>query len=544
MSSELNAPRSVLGPTVAERTLVPALSARCALGGIHVAVVAACCAVVLLLNHLPLRSTDLWGHVIFGNVLLDTHRLPTTDPTQPLADGMRVVDLQWLAQLALAGTYRLGGPEALVGLFTLVVAGAYLVLGRAVFLTTRSLGLSAVVTGLVFLVGWNRVATIRPENFAMLLFAVLLWMLAGRQARRADLSESVAGRSDARMWIGLPLIALLWVNLHGSFPVMFVVLGCVWLGRVIETAWQSRSVRVVLADAEVRRLTYCIELSLLATLLNPYGLDAWIEAVRFSSNPNLRDVLEWNPLVFLGPGGREFAAACVVTALAWRHSRRTVAAAEVLLLAAFGLGAIMQVRMTGWFAFVWGVTMAPHLADVASQVRRRRATSDNAQAETPTGGLAYKYTLACVGLLWITFAFTTFSRPLLGGSPRNAIALYGADTPLGAAAWLRSSPIEGQSFNPQYWGDWFAWTVPNFKPFATTNVHLLPSSVWTDYQRIARAEVGWDATLERYAVRTVVIDRAEQASLRRALRGAATWESVYEDEQSQIFRRRDRAKKS
>ena len=71
----------------------------------------------------------------------------------------------------------------------------------------------------------------------------------------------------------------------------------------------------MLYDREARRQLYWLELALAATLINPNGIDAWIEAVRFSSNPNLRDVMEWVPLVFVGPGGREFAIACVALGL-------------------------------------------------------------------------------------------------------------------------------------------------------------------------------------------------------------------------------------
>ena len=76
----------------------------------------------------------------------------------------------------------------------------------------------------------------------------------------------------------------------------------------------------------------------------------------------------------------------------------------------------------------------------------------------------------------------------------------------------------GQAFNPQHWGDWFARSVPDLQLFATTNVHLLPKQAWDDYLRIARGDIGWDATLERYAVRTIVVDRAVQPTLAHVLR--------------------------
>lgn len=535
--------------SAAEPVLVPVLSSRWALRPMHLAVVSAFCALIVLLNHLPLRNTDLWGHVVFGRAVLDTHQIPTQDPLQPLAEGMRVVDVHWLSQTIFAAVERYAGAEGLVGLFTLVVGLSYLVLGRTIFLLTRSPLLTTVLSGLVLAVGWSRVATIRPENFAVLLFSILLWLEMGRRVRRDEsiLADDVQG--DRRMWIAVPVIACLWANLHGSFPIMIATLACFWLGRVMEVAWHERCLKAVLLDREARRQLYWLELALVATLVNPYGIDAWIEAVRFSSNPNLRDIMEWNPLIFVGPGGREFAIASVAMAFAWRHSRKPVAAADVLLLGLFGLAALLQIRMAGWFAFVWGVTLAPHLADVVAQYLPRRFATNSATVEPDEASDApapsavnYRYTLGCIGVIWISFCFSTFSRPLLGGTPRSPEQLYGDTTPLRAAQWLAKSPVEGQVFNPQYWGDWLGRSVPQLRLFATTNVHLLPRAVWNDYQRIARAENGWSETLERYGVKTIVADRKEQPMLVRALKTSADWKPVYEDDQAMIYRKAAPAK--
>lgn len=545
MSIETNASPDAAAPSIStEPVLVPVLSSRWALGGVHLAVTAAFCALIVVLNHLPLRNTDLWGHVVFGDRMLAEHRLPTTDPMQPLSEGIRVVDVHWLSQVALAAVDRLGD-EALVGFFTVVVGLAYVLLGRTFYLQTNSPLLATLLTGLVLVVGWNRVATIRPENFAVLLFATLLWLLIGRRVRRDEsvLADDVQG--DRALWFAIPAIGLLWANLHGSFPVLIATLGCFFLGRVVEVAWNERSLRAVLLDREVRRQLYWCELAFAATLVNPYGIDAWITAVQFASNPNLRDILEWNPLILLGPGGREFAVACVVLAFAWRHSRRTVAPADVLMLVVFGLGAVLQIRMTGWFAFVWGIALAPHLADLIARQPWRRPTLHAAEAATDDDSVdfeprpvSYRYTLGCISLLWITFAFTTFSRPLLGGALRSAEALYGESTPLRVSQWLATQPLDGQAFNPSHWGDWLGRTVPQLRLFATTNVHLLPKQVWNDYQRIARADGGWDVVAQRYAIRTMIVDRANQPTLARVLRSSADWILVYDDDQASVFRQR------
>src|SRR5688572_30280602 len=100
MSIDAKSPTNVAVST--EPVLIPVLSSRWALKPVHLAIVSTFCAIFVLLNQLPLRNTDLWGHVVFGNQVLDTHRIPVQDPLQPLAEGVRVVDVHWLSQTIFA----------------------------------------------------------------------------------------------------------------------------------------------------------------------------------------------------------------------------------------------------------------------------------------------------------------------------------------------------------------------------------------------------------------------------------------------------------
>jgi hypothetical protein len=564
MSTAVEPVPSAVARERAEPQLIPVLGPQWAFGLHELAVTAAFALLFIFLNHVPLRGTDLWGHVVAGRQILDTGALPTVDPILPLADGMRVVDLMWLSQVTLAAVERWGGAEALVGLFTLVVWLTYLLIARACYLETRHAGLATIVTAVTLNVGWNRLSTIRPENFAMLFFAVLLWLLVGHNVRRRESIFENRITGDGRLWLGVPLVMGLWANMHGSFPCGIVLLGCYWLGQVIEAAWQERSIKAVLLDREMRRRLYWLELGLAATLVNPYGVDAWLEAIRFSSNPNLADVLEWQPLSFLGVGGREFTIACVLLTVALRHSRRRVTAAEVLLLLGFGILATMQVRMTGWFAALWGVTIAPHVADVCARWFARgevdptsaaTAAADTecnggrpqpSEAKLADDGLAplpegrsFRYTLGCVGLVWIAFAFSTFARPVLGGAAPSAERIYESHTPRKLTAWMRSDAPIGQIFNPQFWGDWIAWDgPPGVRVFASTNIHQMPRGAWIDYRRICEADDGWETLLGRYHVDTVVLDKADMPRLVRAMKGSSNWKQVYDDEQAIVYRRR------
>jgi hypothetical protein len=532
-----------------ETALVPKLSPRWALKPIHLAIVGFWCFFFMLLNYLPLRGTDLWGHAAYGRWILEHGRLPTEDPFAGLAVGMKVVDSAWLSQLIFACVERWGGGEALSGLFALTTLATFVILARTYYLQSRRTVVCMGSVLAVLIVGWSRLTTIRPENFAALCFAGLLWMIVSSGECRTAAGEGASdGKSRWLLWIGIPLVMTLWANLHGSFVCGLALLGCYFLGQVAEVAWQTRSLADVLADRATRRWLYLCELSVAATLVNPYGVDLLLYTLLFSGNENLKDILEWQPLVILGVGGREFAFSWVVLMVAFRHSRQRIPAAHVLLLAVFGLAVIAGVRMLSWYAAVFGIALTPHLAELMARIHpldergRARAPeidegSDQSFALPP--GRRWSYSLVALLLIWIALALSPIGRPIVGDDSRSSEQLHASSTPLGISQYLRENPPDGQIFNPQWWGDWLVWDGPaDLRPFMTTNMHLAPRQVWRDYQRIIQTQPGWQRALDRYRVDTVVVDKERQVALVRLIRRSSDWTLAFEDEQGMVLRRR------
>lgn len=547
-------------------TLTPILSPRWAMKLVHVGVVAAWGLFFMLLNHFPLRGTDLWGHVAYGNWILAHRQLPSEDPLNPLAEGMRVVDSAWLSQVIFASVERWLGAAALSDLFAVTVLATYVVLAHLFYLQssnplrqagpasrTRRLGPSMLGAILVLVIGWSRIATVRPENFGALCFAILLWLIA--RADEADTRETTAtdsGRARWRpsLWIGVPLVFIAWANLHGSFVCGLLVLGCYLVGRVFEVAGQTRSILATLQDAIARRWLLLLELALAATLVNPYGIDLLLYTTLFSGNQNLKDVVEWQPLVILGIGGREFALSIVLLLLVTRHSRRRFAPAHALMLAVFAAAVIAGIRMIWWYAAVFGFVVVPHLAEIWNRLRPLPAEPEptpdagvaagtDASAATMPPGRSWRYSLVCLLVIWIAFALAPIGRFVAGGDPRPLPKLLDNGTPLALCDHFREKPPVGQIFNPEWWGDWLAWHgPPGLKPFMTNNMHLAPRQVWEDYVRVLRTQPGWQAVLVRYHVDTVVVDPKLQRPLARLLRQSPDWKLDYEDDQALVFARR------
>ena len=134
-------------------------------------------------------------------------------------------------------------------------------------------------------------------------------------------------------------------------------------------------------------------------------------------------------------------------------------------------------------------------------------------------------------LVWIAFAFTPISRPVLGGRTRTAEQLFSSRTPLGVTQELRRLKLPNPVANPQWWGDWLTWAgPPEIRFMVTTNtLHLIPPDVFRNYHAMIWAKPGLEGRLEDFQVGTLIVDVKLQEELAAYVHDSSDWHIEYED---------------
>ncbi|QDT42250.1 hypothetical protein Pan241w_23320 [Gimesia alba] len=500
--------------------------------------------------------SDIWGHVSYGDWIIANQKLPEYDPFLSLAEGVRCIDAAWLSQVLFAKVNTAFGVRGLSNLFALTVFATHVLFWCAFYLKTGRVGISTFASVLLVLIASSRIAIIRPEIFGTFCVALLLVIMAWSEKydsvktglRSADEPDQLEkqGQKTPKMllfslYLGIPLIFLAWANLHGSFVVGLAIIGLQFLGRVLEVGWRTRSLVEVCTDKWVRRWLVVTELSVCGALLNPYHIDLFLNSLTFPRNPNLKDVLEWEPLEFRDAEGILFCFAWVLMLALYRHSRETIRAADVLRVGLLSLATIIGVRMIGWFSVVFVYAMVPHLANVTSRTKQKsHSLAEGAPQKIPFWARKSPVmTALCALILWFGFAFSNIATPLFGGTPRSLDKVYSEGTPRKLTEYLKAHPPQKQVWNPQWWGDWLVWDGPaDMTVFMTTNaVHLSPQHVWKDYLGIARANRGWQSVAEKYDVSTFIVDKEKQVKLAEGVRKLEGFQVVYEDDLSLVVSR-------
>ena len=279
---------------------------------------------------------DLWGHVRFGRDILHGW-LSSGDPYSFTSD-ISWTNHEWLAEICMALSWSVADGTGLIALKLLAIG----ITLSFVLATLRPGQLPDITIDLlvtVLLLGlWSRVYVIRPQMFSLVLFSAELWLLMSAER----------GLVSRLRW--LPVVFAVWVNAHGGWVVGVGVLA-VWLSSAMSG----------LGSVPKRAALSTVAMSLLATLLNPYGLGLWrflLQTVR----PDRPGINDWRPLFEAGP--QVVVPWCLSAATAlfcvWRSWRRTPAW-TVVVTTGLAVASVRVSRLDAFFTMSVVMLLGTHL---------------------------------------------------------------------------------------------------------------------------------------------------------------------------------------
>jgi hypothetical protein len=445
-----------------------------------------------------MSTVDLTYHLRAGSEILANRAVPAVDTWTFTAAGIPWVDQQWGAQLVFALTERLGGWTGLAILRAALTGGivaCVAVIGLRRGLDARTAALLAIV---VFFVAAPAMA-LRPQLLGMACFAVVLAIVTDRRAH------------PRAIWL-VPLIVALWANLHGSFFLGPVVLGLAWLEDLHDrVAAPHRTLLVAVVAAA-------------AACLTPFGPAVWVYAVALSVNPEVTSrITEWQPTSVRDvPGILFFASALGVVVLLARRGRPTPWPTLAWLAVFFVIGVYAQ-RGLAWWPLGAAAAVAGTL--ITSSAARQPADSP----------LIQRLNLVVAGgLILAGIALLPAWRPL-DPETQTPVAVL-AEAPSGITAALKASSAPGdRMLNPQIWGSWFVYALPDRLVAIDSRIEFFPAKVWDDYERVLGGGDGWEAILAAWDVDVVVVEGDDGAGLGARLVSAG-WQETYRDDDGRILR--------
>jgi hypothetical protein len=447
-----------------------------------------------------LSSVDLTYQLRAGAEILGGQGIPATDTWTFTANGLPWTDQQWGAQVILGAIYQASSWTGLVlfrAFLTGLIFGCLFLIGRRRGLVARDAALLALAAFLVAAVA----LALRPQLIGMALFAVVLVLVTDRRAH------------PGRLW-AIPFIVLAWANIHGSFFLGPVVLGLAWLEDIHDKVPSAhRTLVVAVASAA-------------AACVTPFGPAVWAYALGLSTNRLVTErITEWGATSLQDLAGLLFyGSAMAVVVLIARRGSRTSWPTLAWLAVFFVIGAY-AVRGVAWWPLGAGAAIAGVL--VTSRI------ADPAHPEPLGTPLMRKLNVLVAALIVLAgIALLPVWRPTNAGTgtPRGVVAM----APPGITGTLRTMAAPGDHvFNPQPWGSWLEFALPDLPVAIDSRIELFPASVWDAYEDVIAGVDGWQDQLAAWDVSWVVVAAPDQAFATRLT--GARWRQVYTDEDGSVF---------
>ncbi len=455
---------------------------------------------------LPVRDLDNWWHLKVGEWILQNHAFPHNGIFSGTAANRPWAAYSWGYEVLLSLSYKwfdILGMAVLGTILTVLVAAS-------VYRMTRHLSgrfwmacLIATAACSVFLFTMCP----RPVYFTMILLAAELTLI---------LEANRSGRARPLCW--LPLLFLLWANLHIQFiyglTIVGMLLGVNLVQRLLAAAgWQPESLAP--PAIPLRPLAAVFAGCLLAPLISPYSYHLYeIVYGLVSTRLPYQMVQEMQPFTLKVPS--HYLQVLLTGAAFFALGRKQEV--DLFKIGMLVLATVVGFRMMrdSWFICI---VAAACIADSNGE--------EHAQGEKWYEWLGLAAFLFTMGLLFARD--TGFNRAGLDDKISSVF-------PVNAANYLRKRPYPGPIYNAFDWGGFLIWYLPEHPVAIDGRTDLYRDDLIGRYMATVSGEDSYltDPYLNEAGV--VLLQRG--MPLAALLQGDPRFQNIYEDPQAVMFVRR------
>lgn len=299
---------------------------------------------LLLLTIFKMIDTDVWFHMKAGLLMAETWRFIYKDMFSYTAAGREWLYHEWLFGVISYYTYSVFGMNGLI-------LGKAAVLTVTFFAVYKCMRIRGVNPYIAFFVLFIAVLAARfrfmerPHIFKFLFVAIFIYLL--------DLYRL---KDKNRLWL-LPILQVLWTNIHGSFI----------LGPAI-TAIYLISEAISGKKRGIKGFAVILALTSLATLINPYGFKLLGFSLGFGEKQVLVAIMEWTPTGLTDLYGA-FGFLFITGVVSFFLKFRKMETADALIFTLFAYLSFKAIRFTAIFSIATAPIIAGNISYLVSELK-------------------------------------------------------------------------------------------------------------------------------------------------------------------------------
>ena len=486
-----------------------------------------------------LKDAGTGWHIRNGQQILLTHSITRIDTFSYTTHGQPWYAWEWLYDVLIAAIYQALGLNGVVFFTAAVIAATFALVLR---LTLRQGGgLPVAVILLLLAVGASTIHFFaRPHVLSWLLTVIWFQLLDTSETA----SETAAHPEQDRRLLWLPVIMLLWTNLHGGFLLGIALCGLYLIAGLIRS-FSNREDRPKIGRW-LKRLAIASLLSVLATFVNPYGYKLHVHICSYLFNRFLMNHIdEFLSPNFHGVAQQCFAAMLLITVAAVATKRQKLRLSHLLVIIFAAYSGLYASRNLPVSSILLTLIVAPILsASIFDTDALQKMTSWLRGLISRGSAFASRMTdmeLRFRGHFWPAMAV------LLGllvciqygklGTQQVMDAQFDAKRfPVQAVEVIAQRGINDPIFAPDYWGGYLIYRFfPEARVFVDDRHDLYGDDFLKDYLKVMHVQPDWEKFLNERRVHLVLAPAG--GSLANILKETPVWKVTYEDSTAVLFQR-------
>lgn len=454
--------------------------------------------ILALLTIFKMIDTDLWFHMKAGQVILETGRFIYKDIFSYTAAGREWLYHEWLFGVIAYNIYSIFGVNGLILAKAVLLTLAFVLIYKNMRLRDVNPYVASFILTVAVLAARFRF-TERPHIFKFLFVAAFIYIL--------DLYRL---KSRNRLWL-LPVIQLLWTNIHGSFVLGPAIIGIYLFSEAVAGKRQK-----------LKGLAAILIIATLTTVVNPYGLKLPIFSLGFGEKAVLASITEWAPTQikdFYGAFGLLFVVGLASFTLKYKKTE----VVDLLLFGLFAYLSIKAIRFTALFSLATAPVIAGNVRFAISAF-----TGFNIRATRPIASTV----LIMIALLGFLFVHEFKRNPVLVSGLGQ-----GAAFPQKAVEFIKRQRIDGNMYNSFAFGGYLIWSLyPEKKVFVDGRAEVYEKEFQESF--ISGDSLNnWVEAVNRYGINYAVIAYSAGGldPIGKGIAKDANWVLIYWDGAARIY---------
>lgn len=473
--------------------------------------------VLIMAARTPLDSDFFW-HLRAGEWMVENRAPVLNDYFSNSVYGNPWVNHSWLAQVIFYLVFRFTGFTG-IGLLTALLATAAMVF---VFFTMQGnyffRALLVILASTIASFVWSP----RPQLFSLLLLGWLAYLLYIYKWKQKN-----------HLW-QLPVIFVLWANLHGGYPLGLVLIAAYAAGEMANHLLGIQG-ETVLPWRKILQVMIWGILSIPVLWINPNGFQIYLIPFQTMGGEVLqRFIQEWASPDFHDLSQQVFLLAIFLMVFLNGYSIKRMDMTDMLIFIGFAYMALVARRNYGPFAIAAVPVLSRQLEPTWNQwIKNIKETEaikkinyffegQEGLSKPLPGNLGNLINILIILLLLFVFTVKliwTSGKEMIEQTTQN-------NYPLAAVEWLKQNKPEGILLNEYNSGGYLVWALREYPVFVDGRTDMYGDQILKDWVTLVQVEKGWQTLLEKYHIGIVMVE-PDRPIVERLIENR--WTKGYED---------------